>query len=236
VPKHIRNDPAHVPLSTYRLQLNHRFTIDHALQLVDYLSALGIGDCYLSPFLMAAPGSLHGYDVTDPTRINPEIGTREDLQRFSQRLKQRGMGAIADVVPNHMCIDDAANRWWWDVLENGPSSSFARYFDIDWNPPKTTLANKVLLPVLSDQYGRILEDQQITIGYEHGGFVAVVNERSLPLAPRSWALVLEPAAVELKKRLGENHEHVLELGSILTALSHLHTILSAAKMCGRAST
>jgi len=169
---------------------------------------------------MSARGSLHGYDVTNPARINPEIGTREDLQRFSERLKRHGMGIVADVVPNHMCID-SSNEWWQDVLENGPSSPFARYFDIDWNPPKRDLANKVLLPILGDQYGRILEDRHIAVCYEHGSFFASVYEKPLPLAPRSWALVLEPAAEALGKRLGENHEHVLELESILTALSHL---------------
>ncbi len=219
--KRSRVEPGHIPTSTYRLQMNGHFSFEDAVQLADYLAGLGIGDCYLSPFLMAAPGSMHGYDITDPTRVNPEIGTREDVQRLSERLKQYGMGIIADVVPNHMCIDDAANRWWWDVLENGPSSPFARYFDIDWNPPKRDLANKVLLPILGDQYGRILEDQQITVGYERGGFVACVNRKSLPLDPSSWALILEPAAEALKKQLGDSHEHVLELESILTALSHL---------------
>jgi (1->4)-alpha-D-glucan 1-alpha-D-glucosylmutase len=203
------------------LQLNHGFTFQQTGQLVDYLCALGIGDCYLSPFLKAAPGSVHGYDVTDPTLVNPEIGTLEDLQHLSTMLRRRGMGVVADVVPNHMCIDDPANRWWWDVLENGPGSRFARYFDIDWNPPKTDLVNKVLLPVLGDQYGRVLEDQQIVVGYKCGGFHVQVNDKALPLAPRTWSLILEPAAAALKERLGENHEHVLELESILTALSHL---------------
>jgi (1->4)-alpha-D-glucan 1-alpha-D-glucosylmutase len=219
--EHTREDPAHIPSSTYRLQLNRQFNLEQAAQLADYLSALGIGDCYLSPFLTAAPGSMHGYDVVDPTRINPEIGTREDLERCSRILKRHGLGIIADVVPNHMCIEDPANRWWWDVLENGPSSRFARYFDIDWNPPKQDLVNKVLLPILGDQYGRILEDQQITVEYDRGSFFATVNQQSLPLAPRSWALLLEPASAVLKKRLGESDEHLLELESILTALSHL---------------
>src|SRR5579884_3743229 len=101
--KPLRDEPAHLPSSTYRLQLNRSFTFKDAADLVDYLRALGIGDCYLSPFLMAAPGSVHGYDVTDPTRINPEIGTPEELRKLADRLKHHGMGAIADVVPNHMC-------------------------------------------------------------------------------------------------------------------------------------
>ena len=216
-----RDDPGHIPSATYRLQLNGKFTLGHALELVDYLNSIGIDYFYLSPFLMPSPGSVHGYDVTNPARINPEIGTREEFRQLSDCLKQRGMGIIADVVPNHMCIDDPANEWWWDVLENGPSSLFARYFDINWNPPKRDLANKVLLPLLGDQYGRILEDQQIAVIYESGAFRVSVNQKPLPLAPRTWALVLAPAAAALKTRLGESHEHVLELESILTALSHL---------------
>jgi (1->4)-alpha-D-glucan 1-alpha-D-glucosylmutase len=216
-----RDDPDHIPSSTYRLQLNSKFTFRQALELVDYLSSIGIDYFYLSPFLMAAPGSVHGYDVTNPARINPEIGTRDDLRLLSDCLKRRGMGIIADVVPNHMCIDDPANEWWWDVLENGPSSLFARYFDINWNPPKRDLVNKVLLPILGDQYGRILEDQQIAVVCENGTFCVSVYQKPLPLAPRTWALVLAPALEGLKAKLGETHEHVLELESILTALSHL---------------
>jgi (1->4)-alpha-D-glucan 1-alpha-D-glucosylmutase len=221
VEKQFRDDSGRIPSSTYRLQLNSQFTFRQALELVEYLYSLGIDACYLSPFLMSAAGSPHGYDVTNPARTNPEIGTRDDLRELSDCLKQRGMGIIADVVPNHMCIDDPANEWWWDVLENGPSSPFARYFDINWNPPKRALANKVLLPILGDQYGRILEDQQIAVVYEDGGFCARVNQKPLPLAPRTWALVLEPAVEALKTKLGESHQDVLELESILTALSHL---------------
>ena len=216
-----KQKPEHTPASTYRLQLNRCFPFQQATALVDYFCGLGIGDCYLSPFLKAAPGSMHGYDVTDPSQINPEIGTREDLQQLHERLREHGMGLIADVVPNHMRIDDPSNQWWWDVLENGPSSPFARYFDIDWNPPKPDLVNKVLLPILGDQYGRILEDQQITVAYDRGGFFASVNQMPLPLAPRSWAVLLEPARDSLKEQLGEQHEAVLEMESILTGLSHL---------------
>ena len=215
------DEPVHIPSSTYRLQLNGDFTFQQAASLVDYFAGLGIGDFYVSPFLMAAPGSSHGYDVTDPTRINPEVGSPEELQGLANRLRRHGMGMIADVVPNHMCIDDPANRWWWDVLENGPSSRFAHYFDIDWNPPKADLVNKVLLPILGEQYGRALEDQLITVGYDGGSFFVEIYGKHLPLTPRSWSVLLEPAAAALKARLGESHESVLELESILTALSHL---------------
>src|SRR6266853_951263 len=122
--------PAHLPVSTYRVQLNYHFTFNDATAIVDYLNDLGITDLYTSPFLMAHPGSLHGYDITNHARLNPEIGTRYDFNRMSDALHEHRMGLIADVVPNHMCIDHVSNEWWWDVLENGPSSAYAHYFDI----------------------------------------------------------------------------------------------------------
>src|SRR5262249_14194552 len=142
----------HTPAAIYRLQLNGLFTFHKAAELVDYLKDLGVTDVYSSPFLMARPGSMHGYDVTNHSKFNPEIGDQTSFEKFSTPLKQRGMGLIVDVVPNHMCISHPSNEWWWDVLENGASSSFARFFDIEWHPPKAELANKVLLPVLGDQY------------------------------------------------------------------------------------
>jgi (1->4)-alpha-D-glucan 1-alpha-D-glucosylmutase len=215
-------EPAYVPASTYRLQLNREFTFTQAAGLMEYLQELGIGACYLSPILKAAPGSPHGYDVTNHASLNPEIGSREEFRQLSERLKEHGMGMIVDVVPNHMSIAHRSNEWWWDLLENGPSSLFAPYFDIEWHPPKSDLKNKVLLPILGDQYGRVLEDQQITVVCcPRGGFWIRVYDRSLPLAPRSWTLVLQPAAGRLKERLGDDDQHVLELESILTALSHL---------------
>jgi (1->4)-alpha-D-glucan 1-alpha-D-glucosylmutase len=137
------------PASTYRLQLNSTFTFDDAREIVDYLANLGIGACYTSPILKARRGSLHGYDVIDHSELNPEIGSMETLRRFVDRLKQFGMGLILDIVPNHMCVADLSNSRWLDVLENGPSSPHARFFDVDWYPPREDLANKVLLPILA---------------------------------------------------------------------------------------
>ena len=149
-----------IPLSTYRLQFNASFTFRDAARLLPYLHQLGITDCYASPYLKAAPGSSHGYDVVDPTSFNPEIGTETDYQVFVQALQDHHMGQILDVVPNHMGIATSANPWWQDVLENGPSSHFATFFDIDWTPVKPELENKVLLPILGDQYGIVLENQE----------------------------------------------------------------------------
>jgi (1->4)-alpha-D-glucan 1-alpha-D-glucosylmutase len=214
-------EPAYVPCSTYRLQLNQRFTFHQAAAVVAYLHDLGITDCYTSPFLMAHPGSMHGYDVTDHTRFNPEIGSEEQFTEFAESLKQRGMGLVVDVVPNHMCITHPSNLWWWDVLENGPSSDYSRYFDIDWNPPKSELANKVLLPFLPDQFGLVLESQSIRTLYDGGGFALDSLGTHFPLAPRSWAPLLERTLVKAKETLPDTDGHVLELESIITAISHL---------------
>ncbi len=214
-------EPAYVPCATYRLQLNLAFTFRQAASLVEYLHDLGITDCYTSPFLMAHPGSMHGYDVTDHTRFNPEIGSEEEFNAFAERLKQHSMGLVVDVVPNHMCITHPSNLWWWDVLENGPSSDYSSYFDIDWNPPKAELANKVLLPFLPDQFGHVLESQLIRAVYEGGAFALDSQGTLYPLAPRSWALLLEKVLAKVKEQLATSDDHLLELESILTALSHL---------------
>src|SRR5580693_6500339 len=213
--------PIYTPAATYRVQFNRAFTFEQARCIAGYLDALGITDLYASPFLMARPGSIHGYDITDHSRFNPEIGDRDSFLRLSNELQRRGMGLILDVVPNHMCISHPSNRWWWDVLENGPSSPYARFFDIEWHPPKTELANKVLLPVLGDQYGRVLENQELRVMYADDELRVSFYETPLPLAPRTWTMILEPAVAKLRDKLDPSHEHVAELESIITALSHL---------------
>jgi (1->4)-alpha-D-glucan 1-alpha-D-glucosylmutase len=212
---------ARIPVSTYRLQFNSRFPFADARALLDYYAELGISDIYSSPILMARPGSVHGYDVIDHTKINPELGTEDEFVALARELRERGMGILMDVVPNHMCIASSRNRWWQDVLENGPGSPYSRFFDIDWHPPKESFANKVLLPTLGDQYGRVLENQEIRVSYRGGAFFANYYETSLPLAPRSITRILQLALAELKKALSDSHADVLELESIMTALSHL---------------
>lgn len=210
-----------IPLATYRLQLNHAFRFADVQALVPYFQRLGISDLYVSPFLKACRGSLHGYDVTDHTSINPEIGTDEELAALLEELRRRGMGLVIDVVPNHMGIDDESNRWWWDVLENGPSSPYAKFFDIDWAPPKEDLANKVLLPILGDQYGKVLENGEICLRYQAGAFFIAYYERRFPVAPRSSVAILEPACERVRVDLGAEDPHVVELESIITSLKLL---------------
>ena len=219
--KRRKTEPVYTPAATYRFQFNQSFTFEQAAGLIDYLYELGITDVYASPFLMARPGSLHGYDITDHSRFNPEIGDEESFLHLSQELQRHGMGLIVDMVPNHMCISHPSNRWWWDVLENGPSSPFGRFFDIEWRPPKAELAGKVLLPVLGDQYGRVLENKEIQIIYKDDEFKVAFYETPLPLAPRSWTMILDPVAAKLRSGLPPSHEHVAELESIITALSHV---------------
>jgi (1->4)-alpha-D-glucan 1-alpha-D-glucosylmutase len=207
-----------IPTATYRLQFNKEFTFSHARNLLPQLAALGISHIYASPYFRASPGSMHGYDVCDPNSLNPEIGTPEDYDAYVAELNRLGMGQIVDFVPNHMGIAEASNEWWMDVLENGPSSPYARFFDIDWQPVKQELANKVLLPILGDQYGRVLESGDLKLLFADGTFSLDYFGRRLPIAPRTVRPLLEKAAAIL---LENRAESLAELQSIITALDHL---------------
>jgi (1->4)-alpha-D-glucan 1-alpha-D-glucosylmutase len=210
-----------VPLATYRLQINHTFPFAQVTSLVDYLAGLGISDLYLSPILQARPGSMHGYDICDHAHVNPELGGEADLDVLVQALRQRGMGLIIDMVPNHMGIGHPSNRWWMDVLENGPVARHASYFDIDWDPVNPDLRGKVLLPTLGEQYGSVLESGQFRLTYEKGSFSLFYYDKQLPVAPRTYRDILASRLDYLGRRLGEQHDHFLEYRSILTALEHL---------------
>ncbi|MGE0278201.1 MAG: malto-oligosyltrehalose synthase [Nitrospiraceae bacterium] len=206
------------PIATYRVQFNQSFTFEHARRLISYWQGFGISDCYASSFLRAMPGSNHGYDVIDPAQLNPEIGTESEFAAFTHALQSAGMGLILDVVPNHMGIGKALNSWWRDVLENGPSSHYADVFDIDWHPMKRELENKVLLPILGDQYGTVLENQDIQITFTDGAFQLQYADHTLPLAPKSWIHVLEH---DIERLTNTGDPQVIELQSILTGLHHL---------------
>jgi (1->4)-alpha-D-glucan 1-alpha-D-glucosylmutase len=212
---------AHIPVATYRLQFNAAFTFTHAAQLVPYLHALGISTCYASPCLKARPGSLHGYDIVDHQTLNPELGTLEDYNVFVDALQAHGMHQILDIVPNHMGIAGGDNAWWMDVLEYGPSSVYAAFFDLDWYPLKPELQHKVLLPVLGEHYSTVLERQELRLMYTAGEFLVRYYTHRFPIAPRSVALILRDCLPQLSTALGETHPHTLELQSILTALSYL---------------
>jgi len=183
-----------VPVSTYRLQLHKDFTFDDASAIAQYLYDLGISHVYSSPYLQAAPESTHGYDVVDHQRVNEELGGAAAHARFAKALGENGLGQVLDIVPNHMAIG-AQNRFWWDVLENGASSRYASFFDIDWYPQEERLRDKVLVPILADQYGRVLESGGIKVARQGGRFVVEAAGQTLPVAPTSMPAILAKAAV-----------------------------------------
>ena len=181
------------PRATYRIQLRPEFDFDDAARLTGYLARLGVSHLYASPYLHAAEGSTHGYDVVDPTRASEALGGDEGHARLLDALAANGLGHVLDIVPNHMAVT-AGNDWWWDVLRNGPSSRFSHMFDVDWDPPEPKLRNQVLLPILGDHYGRELEAGRIRLHHEDGRFTLRYHEHHAPAAPRSLAAVLASAA------------------------------------------
>ncbi|MBV9762139.1 MAG: malto-oligosyltrehalose synthase [Acidobacteriaceae bacterium] len=212
--------------ATYRLQLHADFGFDAAAAIADYLSELGVSHVYSSPYLQAAPGSQHGYDVVDHHKVNEELGGAEAHDRFTKRLGQCDLGQVLDIVPNHMAISGRRNRYWWDVLENGPSSRYGTYFDIDWQPREEKLRNKLLTPILGDHYGRALARGEIKIKRQGGEFFVKYFDNELPAAPRSLPLLLAEAA----SRSGSDY-----LAFLVDALAELPaaTSTNAAKLVAR---
>jgi len=216
-----RKAPYRVPTSTYRLQLHRAFRLCDVAALVPYLDALGVGACYFSPLVRAGPGSTHGYDTWEYGLLNPDLGTPADLDELSERLEARGMGALVDFVPNHMSAA-AGNPWWRDVLENGRCSPFAAFFDIDWTPVKTELRDKLLLPILGDQYGAVLERGELRLRLDDSGALCLdYFENELPIDPRQCASVLERGLEAVRHDLGDEDAHYVELLSVTTALRNL---------------
>ena len=197
--------------ATYRLQLNSGFTFDDAAAVVPYLAELGVSHAYASPYLQAAAGSTHGYDVVDHSRVNDELGGEDGHARFCAALGEAGLGQVLDIVPNHMAIV-AGNRWWWDVLAHGPASRYARFFDVDWDPPEAKLRNTVLLPILGDHYGRILEAGGIRVHHDGERVTVRYEDHVLPVSPASVAQLTDADIVRLNadpdaldEFLGEQH-------------------------------
>lgn len=185
-----------VPIATYRLQVHAGFGFDRAAGIADYLHQLGISHVYSSPYLQAAPGSQHGYDVVDHHKVNEELGGSEAHDRFSKRLGACHLGQVLDIVPNHMAISGRRNRYWWDVLENGPASRYANYFDIDWRSHEERLRNKLLVPILGDHYGHVLSRGEIKVKRQGGEFFLQYFEHELPVAPKSLPAIIQPAAAQ----------------------------------------
>lgn len=213
--------PFAVPSSVYRLQFNKDFTFEQASRLVSYLRDLGIDFIYSSPYFQSTPGSLHGYNITNPHRINPEIGTEEQFSEFCETIKRNGLGQIMDVVPNHMGITGNQNDWWQDVLENGPSSIYSEFFDIDWQPVKKETEDKVLLPILGDHYGIVLENQEIQLAYENGQFVIKYFDHLFPVNPGTYPFVLAYQIDTLQSQLPKDDANLLEYLSVINAFQQL---------------
>jgi len=182
------------PLSTYRLQFRPSFGFDQAAEIADYLSQLGISHLYASPYLQAVSGSTHGYDVVDPTCLNADLGGSEAHDRLCSKLQSCALGHIVDLVPNHMAIAGQQNPWWWDVLKNGPSSRYATYFDIDWESSEERWPNKILLPVLQDHYGRVLEKGLLQLTHNAGTFILHCHEHLFPIDASSLVDLLVGAS------------------------------------------
>ena len=215
----MKTEHPRIPVCTYRLQFNRWFTFAQAREIVPYLHALGVSDVYASPYFQASPESMHGYDITDHNQLNAAIGSREEYDAWMAELQAHGMGQLLDFVPNHMGVMQSGNKWWMDVLENGPSSMYAPYFDIDWQPLKSDLRDKVLLPILTDQYGRVLERGEFQVRFEEGAFYLAYRNQKLPIAPGTYRYILELALENLADYKDEDFYG--EFQSILTALEYL---------------
>ena len=208
----------HRPRATYRLQLHAGFTFADAEAAVPYLAALGISHLYLSPILQAAEGSTHGYDSVDPERVSDQLGGEQGFRSLVSAVHAAGLGILLDIVPNHMSIAGRGNRWWLDVLENGPSSRFAHFFDVDWSGAD----DRVLLPILTERYGRALTNGALAIVHDgHGKFRVKAGEVELPIAPRSLGMLVRRAG----ERIGRDHAGASsgadELGFLGDSLSAL---------------
>ncbi len=223
-------EPDHVPIATYRWQFRAAadaghpgFGFDDAAGLVRYLDALGIGDAYASPLFRAREGSTHGYDVVDHGMIEPAFGGEEGFGRLAAELVSRGMGLLLDMVPNHMGIDDPRNRWWLDVLRHGEGSRYAGFFDIDWDPPAEANRHKVLMPVLGDYFGRILERQELRLVYDAGRFFVTYYKRRFPVAPATLPPILRLVLGKLGEAAGDaaDDEARMELESLAAGLDRL---------------
>ena len=198
--------------STYRLQLHAGFTFADAAALVPYLRDLGISHLYVSPILTARPGSLHGYDVVDPTRVNPELRGEEGLRRLVAAVRAAGLGLIVDIVPNHMAVGGRDNAWWQDVLRHGRISRYAGYFDIDWMPTDAALHGKVLAPFLGSPYGEALGEGHIRLDPGQGeGPVIRYFDDQYPVCPRDHAEIAAagPAAYDPATEDGRSRLHRL---------------------------
>ncbi len=211
---------ARIPVSTYRLQFNQQLRFNDVKALVPYLHELGITDVYASPLLQARRGSSHGYDVADPSHLNPELGTDEEFDALVAELQHHDMGLLLDIVPNHMAAS-SENPWWMDLLEDGPRSAFASHFDVDWHPPSRLLENRVLLPILGKTYAQALESRELRLTYTRYGFFLHYFDFTLPVATRSYNRLLSYRQDRLERVIGANAPTWQEFQGIQAAIGQI---------------
>lgn len=209
-----------IPKATYRIQFNSAFGFDSAKAIVNYLADLGISELYASPIFKARAGSSHGYDVVDPTQLNPELGTEEDFEKLVQELQQRHMGWLQDIVPNHMAYD-SQNRYLMDILENGHDSLYLDYFDIAWNSPFANSNEPILAPLLGNFFASSLENGEIQLKYEESGLSVNYYSLKLPLKLESYAKFLTQNLGKLAKTLGRKHPIFVRLLGILYMVKNI---------------
>jgi (1->4)-alpha-D-glucan 1-alpha-D-glucosylmutase len=209
-----------LPTSTYRIQLHAGFGFDETAAIADYLHALGVSHIYASPSLQAGKGSTHGYDILNHHQVSRELGGPEGHRRLGEVAKSNGLGIVLDIVPNHMSIASRENAWWWDVLENGQSSRYAFYFDVDWNPSEERLRNRILIPILGDHYGRVIDACELKVKRDGGSFTVNYHDHAMPIAPRTLDNLLARAAGRARQppdldrhRPGERHTQAPRQGS-----------------------
>jgi (1->4)-alpha-D-glucan 1-alpha-D-glucosylmutase len=209
-----------IPIATYRLQFNAQFDFEKASNLLDYFSALGISDIYASPIFKSRSGSTHGYDVVDPSQIDPELGGAEGFDTLAQNVQVKGLGWIQDIVPNHMAYD-SDNVMLMDIMEHKQNSKYAKFFDIDWNHHFEDLKGKILAPFLGTFYAEALQNAEIQLHYDQNGFSIHYYNFILPLYLKSYGTVLRRNILALESNLGHDHPDLKKFYDILTAFEKI---------------
>jgi len=209
-----------IPIATYRMQFNPDFKFGDALGIIEYLLNLGISDIYASPIFKTKKGSMHGYDIVDPNEINPELGSFEDYDKLANLVKEKGIGWLQDIVPNHMAYD-TDNKMLTDIFENGPLSKYYGYFDVDWDYPDISLKGKLLSPFLGEFYGEAIDQKKIQLKFAENGFYVNYYDFSFPIKIDSYIKLLSQNINTLETKLERSNDDFIKLLEITQLISNL---------------